>query len=313
MARSHPPFSTLLCAVLAAACPGTNPNDETQGAATSTTSTTSGNQSGSVTSAPGTATDGTFGDSAPTMAGTTSAPGTGGSTSEPCSFPSCDDMSQHMDGCNAYTQDCPEGQKCSAYIHGSWWDRLKCVDVIGTDQPGDMCTSEGSSTGIDSCIRGAMCWDLDENSVGTCYALCTGSAESPVCEFPGYCVMGGEDVLNLCFGYCSPLLQDCPVPGEFCYPSNGGFVCIPDASGGAGDFNEPCQYINGCKPGLTCADAAFVGMDCPPGSAKCCTSFCEFPGGTCPNPDQQCVQYYDPALLLEGDPLLDIGTCGVPG
>ena len=157
-----------------------------------------------------------------------------------------------------------------------------------------------------------MCWDLDENNVGTCYALCTGSAETPVCEFPGYCVMGGEAVLNLCFGYCSPLLQDCPVPGEFCYPSNGGFVCIQDASGGAGDFNEPCQYVNECKPGLTCADAAFVGMECPPGSAKCCTPFCDFPGGTCPNPDQQCVQFYDPKQFPPDDPYLKIGLCGLP-
>jgi hypothetical protein len=44
----------------------------------------------------------------------------------------------------------------------------------------------------------------------------------------------------------------------------------------------------------------------------CCTPFCEFPDGACPNPDQQCVQWFDPMMLPEGDPQLDIGFCGVP-
>ena len=61
-----------------------------------------------------------------------------------------------------------------------------------------------------------------------------------------------------------------------------------------------------------CGDAMFVGAGCAPGSLGCCTPFCMFPGGNCQNPDPQCVQWFDPAELPEGDPRLDIGACGLP-
>lgn len=69
----------------------------------------------------------------------------------------------------------------------------------------------------------------------------------------------------------------------------------------------------GDDPGLMCAYAALVGLGCLEGSMGCCTPFCMYPDGACPNPDQQCVQYFDPIDLPADDPWLDIGFCGVPG
>jgi hypothetical protein len=317
MARPHPPFSTLLCAVLAAACPGTNPNDETQGAATSTTSTTSGNQSGSVTSAPGTATAEFASESASMTATamTTGSESTNGATGGSCSFLPCVDMMPPLEECNNFLQDCPEGQKCAAYVPpgDNYWTAVKCVDVTGTDKPGELCSTADAGSGVDSCIKGAMCWEVNEDGVGICRALCTGNPDTPICDPPGSCTVGAYSTLNLCLPYCDPLLQDCVGMGDACYANDDYFICYQDASGEEGQAGDPCNLLTHCDPGLMCAFADRVGIGCAPDSLACCTPFCHFPDGACPNPDQQCVQYLDPMDLPPNDPQLDIGYCAVPG
>ena len=79
-----------------------------------------------------------------------------------------------------------------------------------------------------------------------------------------------------------------------------------------GQAFDGCEFVNTCDPGLMCGDEAFVGAGCPQGSIGCCTPFCDLgEPAACPNPDQQCVQYFDPMMLLPGDPMLDIGFCGI--
>ncbi len=291
-------FPSMLCGALALGC-----GSETDGS-TTTTSTTSGDGSGTVTSAPGSATDETASDSAPTMATITS-----GSTTEACSFANCDDMNR-TDSCDPFTQDCPEGQKCAAgAADGSnSWNALKCVDVTGTGEPGDDCTVEGHLTGIDSCIEGTMCWSLNEDGIGTCVGLCTGSAEAPVCP-AGSCTISGT--LNLCLSNCDPLLQDCPGT-DVCIPYGVGFVCLLDVGGEEGQTGDPCEFANVCDAGLICIEPATASASCDPAAGGCCTPFCPFPDGACPNPDQQCVQWFDPAMLPANDPRLGIGVCAVP-
>lgn len=302
--------------VLVVCCASNDPGDGGTAtsvlSASSTMSTTGGDGSGSVTSAPGS-------DSAPTIATTaiTTEPSTSGSTGEPCNPQDCDDTSQSERECDNFAQDCPEGQKCSAYnsnLEFGYWDSTKCVEVIGTDKPGEPCTSEGMAAGIDSCIEGAMCWDVDADGFGTCVGLCSGSAGAPVCDFPGYCDISAEGVLNLCYGYCNPLLQDCPNVGEACYASQfDKLACAPDESNGGGQAGDSCEFINECKVGLTCTDAMSFGAGCAPDSTGCCTPFCKFPDGACPNPGQQCVQYFDNMQIPSDNPYLGIGICGIAG
>ncbi len=186
MPRGHRLLSRLLCAALVPGCLIDNSGSETQSAGTTistTTSMTGSSLSGSATSAPGTSTsDGTASGSVPTMATTSPTGVTSGSASTGvvCDF-LCDDSPKP--DCDPFAQDCPEGQKCAAVITdgGSAWDATRCVDVIGTDKPGEPCTMEDVASGVDSCIEGAMCWDVAEG-VGECVAQCTGSGEAPVCE-----------------------------------------------------------------------------------------------------------------------------------
>jgi len=219
-----------------------------------------------------------------------------------------------VEDCDVFAQECPEGEKCVAVITdgGGAWNAARCVPVLGMGVAGDPCTAKSVAEGLDSCAKGAMCWGVDMDGHGTCVGLCEGSWEAHTCPDPHVsCTINQSGTLNLCLPVCEPLLQDCG-PGEACYPIyDDEFACAPDASGDAGAANDPCAFINECAAGLLCGDPMFVGAGCAPGSSGCCTPFCGFPDGACPNPDQQCVQWFDPAMLPEGDSWLGIGACGV--
>jgi len=308
MKKSPSLFSSLFLGVLVLGCA------KDDGAADQPTTNPPG-PSGSETGAPDSSSSGdpsgaTTGPVDPTMA-TTGAPGTDGGTTDGCSFLNCEEIP--IGDCDNWTQDCPEGQKCSAWISdgGDAWNSVRCVEVIGEDRVGDECRTESVASGQDSCEKGAMCWAVNAEGIGTCVALCTGSPEAPVCGGDITCTIANEGAINLCLANCDPLLQDCLADGEACYPVAGSFTCAPDASGEEGQANDPCEFINVCDKGLMCADTAFVGAGCDPASKGCCTPFCEFPGGPCPNPDQSCVQYYDPANPPFPN-AEDIGVCGIP-
>ncbi len=283
-------------------------------AKTTTTASAGDDGSGSVTSAAdGSASEAPTGSGDASTASTSSTSDGGHSTAPSCdSSLSCGDGMDLPNECDNFAQDCPDGQKCIPYSP-SGRDNvtdLKCVDVTGVDEPGDPCTS--FEVYNDSCAEGAMCWGLDAQGNGHCVALCGGSPDAPVCEDTAFCTVNHNSLINLCLPGCNPLLQDCLIdPSDGCYALEEEFVCGPDASGRVGQVNDPCEYINECAKGLQCADAAFVGMGCG-AATRCCTLFCGFPDGVCPNPDQACVQWLDPMGLPPNDPLLDVGACGVP-
>lgn len=305
----------LLCGLMAAGC-------GPKAAAPEWSETSSGSGSGAVTSAGDTGTSSTSGVQ-PTSSTTgdpcaTAGCGTeGSSSSTTCTFLGCDsdDDTGTSASCDPFVQDCPEGQKCAPVISdgGSAWDVARCVPVNGDGQPGDDCVSESVAEGLDDCAEGVMCWDVDINGNGVCVEQCSGSGRAPFCSNMASCTIFSDVVVNLCLASCSPLLQDCG-EGLACYPVSNSFTCAPDASGDEGQADDPCEFINVCDPGLICAEAGFVGAGCPEGSMSCCTPFCDLSKpAACPNPDHECVAYFDP-MDIPGNPLdaADIGVCGLP-
>ena len=194
-----------------------------------------------------------------------------------CSFV-CPDDDNVGNLCDMFAQDCPDEEKCMPWANdgGNVWNATRCVPIEDNPgQPGDECSVEGSgTTGIDTCDLGSMCWDVDpETNIGTCVAMCTGDAASPLCEDPGTaCVNVNDGAIVLCLPACDPLLQDCP-DGQACYGIVDAFTCVPDASGEAGVYGDACEYINVCDPGLFCANADSV-PNCQ-GSVGCCSEFCD--------------------------------------
>ena len=73
------------------------------------------------------------------------------------------------------------------------------------------------------------------------------------------------------------------------------------------------RYLNECDEWLNCIDAVQASAVCDPQSGSgCCQPFCKSPDALCPNPDQVCLQYFDPADVPPGDPWLEIGLCALP-
>jgi hypothetical protein len=199
--------------------------------------------------------------------------------------------------CDLWAQDCPRGEKCMPWANdgGNAWNDVKCSPIApDPNQPGEPCTVEGSGvSGIDDCDIGSMCWNVDpETNMGTCVAMCTGSANDPQC--PGecdVCSISGEGVLILCLPTCDPLVAPCP-DGQTCTAINDGFACAPDASGLGGAAGDPCEFVNACDPGLFCADTALL-PDCD--SMACCTPYCDTTAADpCPGaaPGIECVPWW---------------------
>jgi hypothetical protein len=212
--------------------------------------------------------------------------------------------------CDPKAQDCPEGQKCTAWANdgGTFWNANRCVEVSGEGVAGDTCMVEGSGvSGIDSCGLGSICLNTDQDGNGTCIAFCEGENEG--CNPGSVCAIYNDGVLPICLVQCDPLLQDCP-QGQGCIDTpNGQFICFNDASGAegaAGDACPPEDGENSCDPGLWCGQGS---GGCP--DVNCCTPYCDLSDASpCPAPDE-CVSFY-------GDPrsappeYMDVGVCVLP-
>lgn len=221
--------------------------------------------------------------------------------------------------CNQWDQDCPDGQKCMPYSGDgdNAWESLKCTPVddnAGT--PGEGCTVEGSGvSGIDSCEKGAMCWNVDpETGKGVCVSMCVGSPDQPKCaDAETSCLNSNDGVLTLCLPKCDPLIQDCE-GDDLCIPNpqdQSAFLCILDASGEEGQENDPCEYINSCDKGFLCANPT-LGMECDAMAIGCCLPFCDVSvmPATCKGVNQECLPWFEMGQAPPG--LENVGICGIP-
>lgn len=228
------------------------------------------------------------------------------------------DLGYEKSECDLWSQDCPPGEKCMPHVSDGedWWNSTRCSPLApDPKQLGDACTVVDSATsGIDDCVSGAMCWDVDpETLVGECVGLCQGSEANPVCEDPcATCALSSEGVLSLCVASCNPLLQPCG-EGRGCYAVVDAFFCAPDMSGRGGAIGESCDFINACDAGLICANPEYVpGCD----GASCCTPFCDVDASDeCDAvlPGTSCVAWFDSAVGVQscfGSGR--IGFCAVP-
>ena len=201
--------------------------------------------------------------------------------------------------CDPYAQDCPEGEKCMPWANdgGDRWTAHRCSPIFDDpDAIGESCTVEGSGvTGFDSCELATMCWDVDPETLeGTCVPLCAGDETDPQCPAPTECLVADYGELAVCLPTCDPLGLDCD-PGDLCVPNLDRFFCVPpreDAPAGG-----PCEYFDGCAPGLVCLDSETVAPSCDPGLSGCCTPYCDLsapdPAAGCFEPGQECAAWWE--------------------
>lgn len=269
---------------------------------------------GAVTGCGDDGTDGTGAETATPMESTggtsdvptTSEPGTGDDTTGGGQDAMCDPKAQ----------DCPEGQKCTAYgkVAGDAWNANKCVDVTGEGVYGDPCTVEPPDkfSGLDNCGPGYICLNTDdEGKNGLCSAFCSVDDACP--NNPGgvgYCAPDtNEGFLPICLPNCDPLLQDCPA-GQGCYGdiSIPFFICFaPDPMPGNGGDNESCAFTNACNEGLSCTPAGVLD-GCT--ADQCCTPFCPLDGdgSECTDPEVCTPFFSEPVVGFE-----NVGICVLEG
>ena len=313
-------LATVLLSACLSACTERTPGDTTGTATSDTTATTTTTTTGvtPTTTAPTSMTGSTSSTTLPDPTSESSVSSNDPSldTGDPgCSFyAGCPPDVGSAIECDVFKQDCAPGEKCTAWAEGGGgaWNATKCVPVTGMKAPGDMCMAEGSGvSGIDDCQAGAMCWNVDDMNMGTCVALCKGTPNAPICDDNISCAIFNNGVLNLCLPACDPLLQDCP-GDDLCLMIGEGFICAPDDSGDMGKTNDPCEFANACDKGLVCLDTANASSDCMQGSQGCCQPFCDFVAmEPCPNPDQKCVQWFDPMMPIPPG-FEDVGVCAIP-
>lgn len=210
--------------------------------------------------------------------------------------------------CDLWTQNCPEGQKCTLYDNDGpqELDGAKCVPVVEPPkQLGDLCQWEdGFGSGLDDCDEGLFCWVQGPNDQGQCVPLCQGDPEDPQCPEGTACADGVGYFLYVCLPECEPLQQNC-LEGTMCVLSRDAFVCALDKSGDAGQLYDPCTYANACDPGHVCAKPD-VAEDCvSQGVSGCCVPFCQVGGMSCP-PELECVTLLDPDTQPEYS---HVGVC----
>lgn len=314
--------ATMLLGVVLVAC-GDRPLDpagssetgsSTSVGATTTTGGSSTTASPTTTAPmPGSSSDGSTTPPGPTSDGSSNAEDSLDAGDEGCAFyAGCPpDVGPSKLECDPFAQDCPEDQKCAPWTDGDVsWNATKCVPIGGDKQPGEPCTAEGGGgggmSGLDDCAKGAMCWEIDDVGGGTCVGLCGGNFDAPTCPEDQSCVPFNPDALFICSAKCDPLMQGCP-GDDVCVPAGDEFVCVLDASQDTGAANDPCEFVNACDPGLVCLSTSDVSEVCDEGVSGCCTPFCEFPDGACPNPDQVCVQL----LADPGPDDVDVGVCRI--
>jgi hypothetical protein len=214
--------------------------------------------------------------------------------------------------CDPAVQDCPDGDKCTAYVveQGSCCvDANKCVPVMGDGQIGDPCVRMEDN---DDCAEGLFCMTVTSGSTGdgVCLAFCNVGTQD--CADDGLpdasCIAFNDGTLPLCQDSCDPLAQDCS--GSLgCYGvGDQGFVCsIPGFEDGLGNDGDMCYTIQSCKPGLGCTDASVL-SDCA--ASRCCSPYCDLnEADTCAAPEE-CIPYYEQGTAPPG--YETVGLCAVP-
>lgn len=263
-------------------------------AGTGETSTSTGSTStGEPTSSSGTTTS--TGDPTTSTTTTTGEPTTS-TTDSP--FVEDPDMGPQPNACDYHLEGCSPDQKCNVYAPQGESNVLGNLGCFPLDpnpkQIGEPCsTGELPNDGIDNCVAGAVCWNVDDNGNGTCHGLCypEPGTEDFMCHGQAAsCSLCQECAVGLCLPFCDPLQPDCG-DGLICVAHYDGFVCAPDASNGEAGDGVACEFINACNAGLMCGDGSRQ-EGCE--TNGCCTPYCDMNNpDACPEPSEMCAAVYE--------------------
>ncbi len=146
---------------------------------------------------------------------------------------SASETSGALPDCDIYEQDCPAGEKCTAWASqgGELPDAVRCVSVSEpAGQPGDWCVVLEPLSGEDDCAVGSFCQrGLGDENYGVCVSYCAGGPKLGLCENPDQaCGLFFGGVAPICVSTCKEGISTCPV-GQTCEElASGVTACLPE-------------------------------------------------------------------------------------
>jgi hypothetical protein len=214
----------------------------------------------------------------------------------------------HCTRCDLWAQDCPRGEKCSAWANDGQgiYNATICVELPRTPIPvGGACTTElVPASGRDECELGSICLHHDDDGIGECVPFCEGSAEAPQCADDLHCAIELQGVLPLCVAACDPLVDDCAL-GQ-CAATDDSFSCFPVLPPPSA-LGEACELQTQCPPASACVNAGSVPA-CD--GFACCTPLCDLsvpmPDAACPV-GTSCITWWESGTPAPG--LEHVGVC----
>lgn len=181
--------------------------------------------------------------------------------------------------CDLVTQNCPTASKCAfSPDPDSGRPERFCVPVLGAKTEGQNCAGDALNN---DCVRGLTCAPRGFEDGGSDFVCRRYCFASRTCAAPQICyalvaVPGILEIPLTCEDPptgCSLLGQNCPRPGEACYPGQARPLCFTEGTivtGGA------CFFSNECKRGAACFNGRCRVMCGFPSGAPGCTA-----GATC--------------------------------
>ncbi len=209
--------------------------------------------------------------------------------------------------------DCPEGQKCTAYAVDEGTCCVganRCVPIIGDRGLGQSCTRTQYN---DDCADRLFCMTKSSGGVGegSCVLMCDWTAEDSCPDLfggPAQCIPLNGGVLPICERTCSPFMEDCP-QGYGCFPVGGyGFYCSTSTPDGDGLDGDECYTISSCAPGFACVNGA---MQATCVHDRCCTEICDTSATATPCVGAEtCQPFYEDDEIPTRE-LQHAGYCGI--
>jgi hypothetical protein len=212
------------------------------------------------------------------------------------------------DLCDAWQQDCLEGDKCVPYWSSDEGWTHQCVPVTGAQATGEPCSYDPDEA-TDDCDASGACWNVQEvdgELIGECARFCAGTPSEPICPSGSYCPLSSNGSLVLCQAACDPVADDCD-EGTACTWRGYAFACMLTNDIPAG---QPCQYTQDCAAGSVCVDAEVV-PDC--GGSACCAAYCDLDLGD--GPCEIVLGSVCTPFFIEGEAppeYAHVGVCGLP-
>ncbi|MEZ4379734.1 MAG: hypothetical protein R3A79_00180 [Nannocystaceae bacterium] len=199
---------------------------------------------------------------------------------------------------------CPDGEKCTAVVKGTYQNLYECVVDDTSVDPYSECVPSPND-GQDGCPPSTICAPSSgEENIGLCVPLCVKHSECG----DGRCLENPYNNVQVCADACDPLVPICKGTLE-CRQTDDSFACQQPTEVDIGTETAQCLSAGdrGCSQGFVCEAGELI-PNCTSPTGLCCTAICDLTApDICAAPATCNDAFTSPAPGYEW-----VGACFVP-